>query len=111
MGLWDLEDITKLGSGVYGWGRSQNLPAIEAVVQPDKLFQITVSGDHGVNAKGMANAVRAMRAEERAVQLFFVVPPEVFSSYTKQTFKRIRGELAAENVTRAVKQFVLEVVI
>lgn len=112
VGLWDLQDITtELGSGVYGWGRSKNLPAIDAVVQPDKLFQITVSGDHRVNAKGLANAVRAMRAEERAVQLFFVVPPDVFSSYTKQTLKRIRGDLAAENVARAVKQFVLKVVI
>ncbi len=87
------------------------MPAIDAVVQPDKLFQITVWGDHRINAKGLlANAVRAMRAEERAVQLFFVVPPDVFSSYTKQTLKRIRGDFAAENVARAVKQFVLKVI-
>lgn len=112
VGLWDVQDITtELGSGVYGWGRSKNLPAIDAVVQPDKLFQITVSGDHRINAKGLANAVRAMQAEEREVQLFFVVPPDVFSSYTKQTLKRIRGDLEAENVARAVKQFVLKIVI
>ena len=110
VGLWDVKDIsTGLSSGVYGWGRSNNLPAVDAVVQPDKLFQITVSGDHRINARGLADAVRAMQAKEGAVQLFFVVPPDVFSSYTKQTLKRIRGDLAAEKVARAVKQFVLKV--
>ena len=110
VGLWDLQDITtELGSGVDRWGRSENLPEFYAVVQPDKLFQITVSGDPRVKAKGLANAVRAMRAKERAVQLFFVVPPHVFSSYTTQTLKQTGGDLAAENVAGAGKQFVLKV--
>ena len=72
-------------------------------------FQITVSGDPRVNAKGLVNAVRAMQAKERAVQLFFVVPPHVFSSYMTQTLKQIRGDLTAENVAGAGKQFVLKV--
>ena len=110
VGLWDLQDIsTQLENGVYGWGKSKNLPAIDAVVQPDKLFQITVSGDHRISAKGLANDVRAIRGEQQAVQLFFVVPPDVFSSYTKQTLKQIRGDLEAEHVARAVKQFVLRI--
>ena len=108
VGLWDVQDIsTGLSRGVYGWGRSKNLSAVDAVGQPDKLFQITVSGEHRINARGLADAVRAMQAEERDVQLFFVVPPDVFSSYTKQTLKRIRGDLAAKSVAHAVKQFVL----
>ncbi len=108
VGLWDLQDITaELDNGVYGWGRSKNLPAIDAVVQPDQLFQITELGDHRINAKGLTNAVRAMRGKQQAVQLFFVVPPDVFSRYTKQTLKQIRGDLEAEHVARAVKQFVL----
>ena len=110
MGLWDVQDIsTGLSSGVYGWGRSKNLPAINAVVQPDKLFQITVSGDHRINSKGLADAVRAMQAEEGDVQIFIVVPPDVFSNYTKQTLKRSRGDLEAESAARAVKQFVFKV--
>ena len=111
VGSWDLQDImitTELGSGVDRWGRSEDLPEFYAVVQPDKLFQITVSGDPRVKAKGLANAVYAMQATERAVQLFFVVPPHVFSSYTTQTLKQIRGDLAAENVAGAGKQFVLK---
>lgn len=68
MALCDLQDIhTELGIGVYGWGRNNGLPAMNAVIQPDKLFQITVSGSHGINAKGLAKAVRAIQAEEQAV--------------------------------------------
>ena len=110
VGLWDVQDIsTGLSSGVYGWGRSKNLPAVDAVVQPDKLFQITVSGDHRINSRGLADAVRAMQAEEGDVQIFIVVPPDVFSNYTKQTLKRSRGDLEAESAARAVKQFVFKV--
>jgi len=109
-GLWDVQDIsTGLSSGVYGWGRSKDLPAIDAVVQPGKLFQITVSGNHRIDARGLGDAVHAMQAEERDVQLFFVVPRDVFSSYTEQTLKRIRGDTAAEGVTCAVKHFVLRI--
>ena len=53
--------------------------------------------------------MRAMQAEERDVQLFFVVLRDVFSRCTKQTLKRIRGDLAAETVARAVNHFVLKV--
>ena len=108
IGLWDVGDIsTELRSGVYGWGRNKNLPSVDAVVQPDKLFQMTVSGDHRIDARGLSTAVHAMQAEEREVQLFFVVPPDVFTSYPRQTLKRIRGDLAAASVARAIKQFVL----
>ena len=101
--LWDAEDIsTELRSGVYGWGRNKNLPSVDAVVQPDKLFQMTVSGDHRIDARGLSTAVHAMQAEEREVQLFFVVPADidVFASYPRQ-MKRIRGDLAAASVAAA----------
>lgn len=112
VGLWDVQDIsTGLSTGVYVWGRSNGLPGVDAVVQPNKLFQMAVSGDHKMDARGLADAVRAMQAQERDVQLFHVVPPDVFCShrYKKQTLKRIRGDTAAESVARAVKHFALKV--
>ena len=108
VGLWDLADIsTELSIGVYGFGKNQTLPAVDAIIQPDRLFQITVSGDHQVNPRGLATAVGEMQAAQEQVKLYFVVPPDVFQGYTKQTLKRIRGDLEAANVARAVKQFVL----
>lgn len=42
-GLWDVADIgTELDDGVYGFGKNKLFPAVDAVVQPDQLFQITV---------------------------------------------------------------------
>ena len=109
-GLWDVEGSSAgLSSGVYHWQRSKALPAGDALIQPSVCIELSKSGDHRVDARGMANAVRGMQAEERDAQLFFVVPPAVFGSYPKQTLKRIRGGHAAEDVDRAVKQFVLRV--
>ena len=106
--LSDLQDISlQLKDGMYGWGSSQALAGINAVVQPNKLFQITAAGQHGINPRGLTDAVRAIQAAKQDVQLFFVVPPDVFSSYTRQTLKRIREDLEAAHVAPAVMQYVL----
>ena len=107
-GLWDLADISaELSIGVYGFGKNQTLPAVDAIIQPDRLFLITVSGDHQVSPRGLATAVGAMQAAQEQVKVYFVVPPDVFQGYTKQTLKQIRGDLQAANVARSVNQFVL----
>ena len=107
--LRDTQDIsTGRSSGVYGWGESKDLAAVSAV-QPARLLQITMSGDHSISARGIADAARAMQGRGQDVELFFVVPQDVFSRYTEQTLERIRGDLAAEGVARAVKQYVLRI--
>jgi len=109
----DLSDVqdssTPLSGCIGGWGRSKNLPATYAVVQPGQPFQITLSGNRRINARWLVDLVREMQAKEQDMQLFFVAPPDEFRSYTKQTLERIRGDLAAESVARVVKQFVLKV--
>ena len=107
--LRDVQDTsTGQSSVVYGWGRSENHLAVSAV-QPARLLQITISGDHSISARGMVDAARAMQGGGRDVELFFVVPRDVFSRYTEQTLERIRGDLAAEIVARSVKQYVLRI--
>ncbi|KAK9836692.1 hypothetical protein WJX74_006181 [Apatococcus lobatus] len=65
VGLGDLEDVrTQLPSGIYGFGKNQGFPAVDAVVQPDKLFQITVPNEHCIDVRGLASAVQAMQASE-----------------------------------------------
>ena len=82
---------------------------MDAVVQPDKLFQITVSDDHRIDVRGLASAVEAMQASQSQVQLYFAVPPDKFAPFTKQTLKRIRGDVEAASVARSVKQYVLKI--
>ena len=107
-GVWDSTDIAALENGAYGWCRNRTFPAIDVAVQPDKLFQVTVSGDHGIDVRGLVAAVRAMRAPIDQVRLYFVVTPDVFRRYTKQTLKRIRGDLEAALLARSVSQYVLK---
>ena len=110
VGLWDIEDVrTQLASGIYGFGKNQSFPAVDAVVQPDKLFQITVSDDHRIDVRGLASAVQAMQASQSQVQLYFAVPPDKFTAFTKQTLKRVRGDVEAASVARSVKQYVLKI--
>lgn len=44
--LWSHQEIQTLPDGVYGWGRNENFAAV--VCQPDLLYQVTVSGQHGI---------------------------------------------------------------
>ena len=69
---------------------------------------MTVSGDHRIDVRGLVNAVWAMRAPVEQVRLYFVVTPDVFRGYTKQTLKRIRGDLEAAHLARSVSQYVLK---
>lgn len=109
-GLWDVADIrTQLDDGVYGFGKNKAFPAVDAVVQPDQLFQITVSEDHRINVQGLVSAVQAMRADAADVTLFFAVPPDRFAAYPKQTLKRIRGDIEAAQAARSVNQYVLKI--
>ena len=107
-GVWDSHDIAELADGVFGWCKNKVFPAIDVAVQPDKLFQVTVSGDHRIDVRGLVDAVRAMRAPVEQVRLYFVVTPDVFSRYSKQTLKRNRGYLEAAHLARSVSQYVLK---
>ena len=106
-GMWDIG--RGLSTGVYNWRRSKGLPAAHAFVQPHILIESTTSQDHRSNARGMADAVRAIKAEESEAQLFYVVPPAVYSSYTEQILEQLRDDVAAECMDWAVEQFVLRV--
>ena len=109
-GLWDVADIgTELDDGVYGFGKNRAFPAVDAVVQPDQLFQITVSEDHRINVQGLVSAVQAMRADAADVKLFFAVPPDRFDAYPKQSLKGIRGDIEAARAARSVNQYVLKI--
>jgi hypothetical protein len=105
--IWDHTEIAELEDAVYAWGRSKTFPAVDAVIQPDKLFQITVSDNHRINVQGLNNASQAMHGFPH-VTLYFVVPPDMFSSYKKQALKRIRNDLEGAQLARDIKQCVLK---
>jgi hypothetical protein len=108
LGIWDHTDIAQLADAVYAWGKNKRFPAVDAVMQPDKMFQITVSDSHGIDVKGLNNASRALRAFPN-VKLYFVVPPDIFTQFKKQSLKRIRGDVDAAQAARDIEQCVIRI--
>jgi hypothetical protein len=67
-----------------------------------------VSGNHQIKVKGLNNAAKAMRDFPR-VRLYSVVPPDIFSSYRKQTLKRIRDDVEGAQLARDTEQCVIKI--
>jgi hypothetical protein len=84
--------------------RNINLGAIDSLCQPDLLFQITVAKSHPIKAKSLMNAVQQLRKYREAseadrqkaefkINLSFIVPTDVYSSYTQeQKYVTMEGE-------------------
>ena len=99
-------EVRNLPLNVYIRPRIKNLSAVDSVMQPDKLCQITVSLSHTINCKGLLQALSGMQADICQVSLFFVVPTDKFQSFKAQNIARGAGVDALRN---DVQQFVLEV--
>ncbi len=99
-------EVKELPHTVYSRPRIKNLPAVDSAMQPNKLYQITVSSSHTVNCKGLHDALVGMQDDKRKVSLFFVVPTDKFLNFRTQNFTQGLGVAALRD---QVKQFVLEV--
>ena len=77
----ELKDVHDVGTDVYCIPASPNFPAMDALLQPNKLFQMTVTQKLKVNAAGLAQAIEALRPTPRqSVRFYFVVPSAVGQS-------------------------------
>ena len=88
------EDIKNLPKGVYGWPGASNwhFAGIDAVRQPDILYQVTVSERHGINNPWLCCSSQNLRCQPGQAKLIFAVTSDTFShSHTKQSLKAIRG--------------------
>ena len=69
------------------YGRRDHIPYLLSYAQPDKLFQMTATSHHPINGAGLKKALAALRNGVSA-RLYFVVPPNIFDEFVKQTIKR-----------------------
>lgn len=86
--------IRDLPDGVYGYPGSSNwnFAGVDAVVQPDLIYQITVSQQHGINTHGLVTAANNLRSGPANAKLVFAVPPTAFShDHGIQRAKAIRN--------------------
>lgn len=108
--LWSHQEIQTLPDGVYGWGRNEKFAAVDAICQPDFMYQLTVSEQHGINTRGLASAATKLRSGPGDAKLIFAVPPDVFThDFSTQPLKAIRGRPDLAELARSVKQYVIQI--
>ena len=74
----------------------QNLAAIDSfVISPTMLFQITVGRTHEIKRDGIITAVNSVLqiAESRVVNIVFVLPPDVYATFSEQPFSKRGGDV------------------
>ena len=108
----DLPDHTSIGNlqtAVYGRGIYEyNLGGVDAVVKPGKLYQITVSKEHKINTRAMANVAGKMGGFNN-LELYWAVDQQSFDpDFKKQNFRKTRDVSAAvAKEARGIKQYLL----
>jgi len=77
------EEVRAAPDATYCKPRRKNEASVDAIIQPDKLLQFTVSGSHSIKSEGLQYAVSMLRQPEKAM-LIFVVPPDKYDAFKKQ---------------------------
>jgi len=81
----DLSEIKDIPSGVYAYPSWRTLAAVDSVVSPDKLFQMTVAERHGIKVEGLKDLLHQL-PKRKMYRLYFVVPSEHYESFQAQSF-------------------------
>lgn len=82
---------------VQGYGRPQSKQAesIDAIVQPDKLFQMTVSLNKNLKEAGLEAALAGMRSKAAgSVSVYIAVPDSQFPNFNSVTHRGAAGAVA-----------------
>ena len=77
------------------WLQVLNFPAIDALIQPSSLLQMTIMQKCDINTAGLSRAQKQLRGSSK--RLYFVVPASMFDEY-----RLVKG------VCAEVEQWVLE---
>jgi hypothetical protein len=83
--------------GLQGYGRPQSKEAesIDAIVQPDKLFQMTVSLNKNLKQAGLAAALAGMNSKAAgSVTVYIAVPDSQFANFNSVTHRDAAGAVA-----------------
>ena len=99
--FWNLKDFEKnaLLMGEYAQPKSKILGAVDSLVKPDILFQMTVASDHGIKAALLEEAIdvidppvplqpgqRRVARKGPPIRLYFVIPQKRWTTFRKQSY-------------------------
>ena len=82
----DIHSVDEVEEGVYCRPSARNFAAVDALIAPDKLFQITIAENHGINVDGLIKMKDKLNLEGE-IRLHFVIPKE---RYRGEQFKEQR---------------------
>lgn len=85
-------DIGAAPAGAYCEPRHPNFPAVDAVLLPRQLFQMTVSPQHEVPHAALVAVLKQLPPAER-YDLYFVVPEDQFGNFQAQPFVGADGRV------------------
>ena len=86
----DKEDVSRVQTAHYFIPVGKTFEAVDSILQPDSVFQVTTAADHKVSGKGLENALQLL-PEKDSYKLYFVVPDHRFESFKKQQVKTTLG--------------------
>ena len=99
--FWNLKDFetNALSIGEYAQPKSRIVGAVDSLVKPDILFQMTVASDHGIKAALLEQAIDVIdppvpvpTGQPRVartgppIRLYFVIPPQRWATFGKQSY-------------------------
>lgn len=90
-----------------------NFEAADALLLPDKLFQVTGSDSHGISHAGLVKKLELLPQQDE-YDFYFCVPSTRFKKFTKQPYlndnrKRIKEHQHLHPVAKKVRQHVVRV--
>ena len=96
--FWNLSDFDEkaLVIGEYAQPRISTLGAVDALVKPDILFQMTVASEHPIKASLLNDAIDAIDPRPAGqprvartgppIRLYFVIPQKRWATFGKQSY-------------------------
>lgn len=110
-----LDEVLGFDDGVYLKPESRTHGAVDALIQPDILLQVTLSEVHPISGRWFLRAVQALKSSSKA-RLLFVVPEESFLSFKRQRIvnaKKSPNPISEADMTilEKVPQFALQIVL
>ncbi|CAG8726429.1 17999_t:CDS:2 [Gigaspora margarita] len=94
--------VNTISNAKYFQPSSKNFPSIDAIITPDKLFQITTAWEHPIKAIGITK-LRSKLSKKGYISLFFVVPANLYNDYKKQRFN------SEQEIENHIKQYALKI--
>jgi hypothetical protein len=104
----DWKEVERLPAGQYFRPRSKSNGSVDSGMQPNILFQITVSDEHDLKCLPLQKAFDSMESKKQSgtVNVYFVNPPDTFH---RMKATKIGKGTGVGNLRDAVKQYALEV--